>query len=92
MHIALAAQACDSVVTAQDVYIQTGLKYEAAQDSVMRLRSIMIVNLESDNRDCEAKYDNQIAITKNEKRKKRKWMGATVLIVAAEITVRFFLK
>ena len=82
MHIALQAQACDSVVHAQDQYIQAGLKYEAAQDSVLRLRSMMVVNLEHDNKDWEDRFNNQVALTTIQKKKKRKWVLTSIGLMA----------
>lgn len=82
MQIALQAKMCDSLVTEQDHAIQTGLKYEAAQDSVLRLRSRMIVNLENDNSDWQQRFNNQVALTTIQKKKKRKWFWITVGVAA----------
>src|SRR6478609_3735062 len=89
MQIALRAQACDSLVKSQDDYIKNGLAYEAAQDSVLRLRSMMIVNLEHDNQDWKDRFENEQAMTKIQKKKKRKWVwisaGATALLIFTNI-------
>jgi len=51
---------------------------EAAQDSVMRIRSRQIVTLELDSRNWEDRYNNQVALTRIEKKRKRKWMWIAI--------------
>ena len=85
MNIAVRAKACDSLVTNQTNLINIGLKYEAAQDSVMRIRSRQIVILEGDAKNWEDRYNNQVAMTKIQKKKKRKWVGISLGLVALVI-------
>lgn len=90
MQIALQAQACDTLVTAQAKLINDQLKYEASQDSLLIIRGRTTSILTLENAAVSKQYENQKALTKIQANKKKKWMGVTALIVLAEILVRFF--
>jgi len=85
MNIALQAQACDTLVNAQAKLINDGLKYNASQDSLLQHRSIQIATLSSDSRNWEERFNNQVALTTIQKKKKRKWVFISIGIAALGI-------
>lgn len=85
VQIAKEGSSCDSLVKKQAKDINMGLKYEASQDSLLRLRSIQIGTLTSDAKNWEDRFNNQVALTKIQKKKKRKWVFISIGIAALSI-------
>jgi hypothetical protein len=90
MKIALQAKACDTLVNYQAAEINRSLKYEASQDSLIVIRSRENAIYKIENKDWNDRFNNQVSLTKIEKRKKRRWMAITGVIIVGELVVKFF--
>jgi hypothetical protein len=89
MKIALQAKECDTLVNQQAIEINKGLKYEASQDSLIVIRSRENAIIKIENKDWNDRFNNQVSLTKIEKRKKRRWMEIAGVIIVGEILVKF---
>jgi Trp operon repressor len=87
MNIALQAKACDTLVVAQEKLINEGLKYNASQDSLLQHRSVQIATLTRDSKNWEDRFNNQVALTTIQKKKKRKWILISIGLAALGVFV-----
>lgn len=84
--IAQNAAICDTLVAYQAKEISKGLKAQASSDSLLDVRTQELENSKSQGKEKDALYDNQVALTGEEKKQKHKFfwwaVGATILAVA----------
>lgn len=72
--IALQAQSCDSLARYQEIEINKGIRLQTSSDSLAEAykKDLRLTNSELDK--WRTRYSNQVALTKIEKKKKRKWI------------------
>jgi hypothetical protein len=80
--IALEAQVCDSLVEYQEREINAGIKLQIASDSLLAVRKRSNELADQEIEKWRTRYANQVALTKIERKKKRKWILTTIGVVA----------
>lgn len=77
LEIAQTAASCDSLQVHQEREIQTGIRLQAATDSLLALTTGQLIPARADRGMADQQLANQKVLTKNQIRKKRRWMVIT---------------
>lgn len=79
--IAQTAATCDSLQRFQDSEIRAGIRLQAATDSLLSLTTYELVAARADRGMADSQLKSQKALTKQQAKKKRRWMLTSVALV-----------
>lgn len=82
IEIAQTAATCDSLQRYQDSEIRAGIRLQAATDSLLSLTTYQLVAAKADRGIADSQLKAQKALTKQQAKKKRKWIFVSCGIVA----------
>lgn len=83
--IARSAASCDSLQAFQEKEIQAGIKLQSVTDSLLTVTTDELVAARADRGMADSQLKNQKALTKDQARKKRRWMLISAGILAVWI-------